>query len=73
MKKLIKKKDFARLMGVSKGRVSQWLKAGVIREVDGRLDIEKAVEGVMGYRSRGLRKPERSLIDLKIDLTGLVK
>jgi hypothetical protein len=76
MEGLIKKKDFAQLQGVTKGRVSQWLKAGIIQEIEGGLlDKEKAVAAIAAYRKKRFREPDPSTIDidLKIDLSGLVK
>ncbi len=66
---LIRKKDFAELMGVSKPMVSLWLKMGVIREAAwGRLDEIECREAVERHRNRNVKPSTFASIDLGIDL-----
>ena len=71
MKNLITKTEFAVLEGVTRGRVSQWLRMGVIVEIDGKLDWEKSSQSVEEYRNRRRRPFSLADIVLKnLDLSG---
>jgi hypothetical protein len=60
MKRLIKKSVFARQQGISKSRVSQLLKIGIImEEANGKLDEAKCSARLREYRNR------RPQIDLR--------
>ncbi len=66
---LITKKDFAKLMRVSKQMVSWWLKMRVIRETKkGLLDETECRQAVERYRQRKVKESAFDSIDLGIDL-----
>jgi predicted transcriptional regulator len=51
--RFIRKCEFANILGVSKARVSQWLKAGVIvAEPNGMIDRIEAGQRLREYRNR---------------------
>ena len=77
MESAIKKVDFARVFEISKGRVSQLLRLGVLREDEnGRLPMRENITSFILYRNRP--KPRRvSKIsftgELEFDLSGALR
>ena len=71
--------EFARLLGVSKQTVSQWIKAGklTVNPLDGRLDVQAAVQQVLRntdpgrLRARVLRQAVEDVQALRGEITRL--
>lgn len=76
MDPLIKKSEFAKIENISRGRVSQLLKMGVIKQTDtGHLRARESIEALALYRHRPRRKPSNDshLPELEIDLGEALK
>ncbi len=72
----VTKREFAEFWGLSKGRISQLLKEGILKaEENGRLRARENIEALILWRHRPRRiKTKNSPIgDLEIDLLGVLK
>ncbi len=76
MELVIRKSQFARIENISRGRVTQLIKMGVIKQrPDGKLLAKEAIEALILYRHRPRRKTlkESSAPELEIDLNEELK
>jgi len=72
--RFVRKCEFARIEGVSKARVSQWLKAGIIsEESNGTVDRIEAGRRLDAYRNRPRERKVFQDLDLEeIDIGAAV-
>jgi hypothetical protein len=72
---VVSKTEFARFWGISKGRVSQLLRQGVLKQAkDGRLPARENIEALVLYRNRPRRKSKVFVSgDLEIDLGDILR
>ncbi len=76
MELMVSKSEFAKFWGISRGRVSQLLRLGILKEADdGRLRARESIESLVLYRHRPRHKPSKDspMADLEIDLTEALK
>jgi hypothetical protein len=74
MAKLLTRAEFARKIGRSRGRITQLVKAGVIRVEDGKIDFEEGkarLAASVDSRSEGSPKPRKQRFSVPIESNGL--
>ncbi len=72
----VTKREFAEFWGLSKGRISQLLKEGILKaEENGRLRARENIEALILWRHRPRRIKSKNLPigNLEIDLEGVLK
>ncbi len=68
MKELIRKSELSRLESVSRARVTQWVKEGIIsEEPSGLLDRKRVSEQLQEWRERRLRRVSESFKGQKFE------
>lgn len=76
MELVVRKSEFAKFWGISRGRVSQLLRLGVLKQnKDGRLPARENIESLVLYRNHPRKKPAKISItgELEIDLGDALK
>ncbi len=76
MELIVSKSEFARFWGLSRGRISQLLRLGVLKaEENGRLRAKENIEALIlwRHRPRQIKTKDSPIGDLDIDLGDALK